>query len=138
MSVLDKTFRIRTMVTSQEADRTGSIFCFSSFQGERGEHGPPGKGERGEPGPAGPKVRLDLVPGPFIWIYGLFKSSFNLKFLHCPRRGQRGRPGCLVLKGQRSALFSLKKISRSFILIFHSHRIHPEFVFAFTSGRTRR
>lgn len=61
-------------VTSQEADRTWSIFCFWSFQGERGEHGPPQKGERGEPGPVGPKVRLDSVPGKLVRIYGLFKS----------------------------------------------------------------
>lgn len=34
-------------------------FCFwyiLFLQGERGEHGPPGKGERGEPGVIGPKV----------------------------------------------------------------------------------
>lgn len=33
--------------------------CYTHFfflQGERGEHGPPGKGERGEPGVIGPKV----------------------------------------------------------------------------------
>lgn len=36
-----------------------------------------------------------------------FKFSFiYLNLLCCPLRGRRGKLGCLVLKGQRSALFS--------------------------------
>lgn len=46
------------------------------LQGERGEHGPPGKGERGEPGVIGPKVSssaaalvAQLTIDPFkVWI----------------------------------------------------------------------
>lgn len=108
MSVFDTLNQDKNEVDDvRGSGQTWSIFCFWSFQGERGEHGPPGKGDRGEPGPAGPKVRLDPVPGAVIWIYGLFKSSFvYLNLPRCPRRGRRGRPGCPVLKGQRSALFS--------------------------------
>lgn len=37
-------------------ERLQGLCLFLPVQGERGEHGPPGKGERGEPGVIGPKV----------------------------------------------------------------------------------
>lgn len=55
---LDQQFSMTLIKHWSQEDGSNSplLFVLVCVQGERGDHGPPGKGERGEIGPFGPKV----------------------------------------------------------------------------------